>query len=228
MVDRHRVGGHLRRDRGIAVPVAADPAAKTQEGRSRRAERRVERAKDLGHHAEERLVEDGHEGADLVQGLDLGRPHLGGAPQRVDLLAQPAIGFDLLTIGDPWIVEAFELLSDAADRGHDRTAPRLRRVSGEDRMELQAGHELGQALAAKPVPQLRDARGERLRERRRATVALPDHPGPMVLLGEVGEVEVARERARDQLGALELPGRDQPLRIPLEAAFVPGADHEPP
>jgi hypothetical protein len=47
-----------------------------------------------------------------------------------------------------------------------------------------------------------------------------------MLLGEVGEVEVARERAGDELGALERPRGDELLGVALEAAFVAGADDE--
>ena len=49
----------------------------------------------------------------------------------------------------------------------------------------------------------------------------------MVLLGEVRQVEVACERAGDELCALERPRGHKLLRLTLVAAVVPGADDEP-
>ena len=81
-LDRHRLGRDPRGDRGVAVAVAADPAADAKECRRGvgPAERHVERPHELGHHTKQRLVEHGHEGANLVERLHVGSADLRGSP----------------------------------------------------------------------------------------------------------------------------------------------------
>ena len=74
-LDPDGLRGHGRGHRFVAVAVAADPAAETQErGRKRRAhtgvggtQRPVQRAIDLWHHTKEGFVEDGHDRAHLIE-----------------------------------------------------------------------------------------------------------------------------------------------------------------
>ncbi len=94
-LDPHRAGRVLCRDGRIAVPVGADPRTQAQEGRDARGTRaavrikgRVGRAVELRHDAEERLVEEGHRRANLVEWLQGVRPDGRGVPQQRQLLAQ--------------------------------------------------------------------------------------------------------------------------------------------
>jgi len=64
----------------------------------------------------------------------------------------------------------------------------------------------GSGLAA----DLGDRGRERLAHRLLPGIALPQDPDPLVLLGQVGQVEVDGERAGHVLGALQGPGGDEP------------------
>ena len=224
-LDLHRCLRHLGRDRRIAVAIAPDPAAEPKERRrqrwpaaaSSRIQRAVESAVDLGHGTEQGFVEDRHHGAHLVEGLQLGRPQLPGAPQQVDLFEQPAPRLDELAGRGRGIVEALEPLTDPPDSRHDRSPPRFRRMGCENRVDLEPTHQLAQALAPELPAQMLHRRRERLGQGIRTLVALLQNPRSVVLLGKVGQVEVARERLRHLLRALDRPAGDKLLRGVLGA-----------
>ena len=157
-VDRHRLRRNLGRDSWVAVAIASDPAPEAKECRRAGSEGGVEGTQDLGHHAEQRLVEDGHERPHLVQRPDVRSAHLGCAPQSVDLFAEPPLRLRPLGVRDLRIVDRLELLADPPNRGHNRAAPRLRRMRREDRMDLQGREQSVKPLPAHFGPQLGDGR----------------------------------------------------------------------
>ena len=230
----HRLRGDASRYRRVAVAVAADPAPESEERRrDRRAaarpiagDRVVERAHQLRNDSKQRLVEDGHERTHLVQGLHVRCADLRRQPQPIDLLDEPSLGVDALGVGDAGIVEALELVAHAPDRGDHGTAPRLGGVRREYRLDLERRDELLEALAAQLGLQRADARLQRLRQRFRSAVALADDPRPMVLLGEIRQVEVAGKRARHLLGAVEAPGGHEFFGVALKAVVLAGADDQ--
>ena len=157
-LDRHRLRGDLGRDRGIAVPVAADPAPEPEERRGAIAKRGVEGAKNLGRHAEQRLVEDRHERPHLVERTHVRGAHLGRPPEGVDLFAETPFGVGALRVRRPRVVQPLELVAHAPDGGHDRAPARLGRVGREDRVHLEARGQRGQAFASETGPQRADGR----------------------------------------------------------------------
>ena len=232
-LDPHRLGGDLGGDGRVAVAVASHPAAEAKVGgRQRRPAARVARAQggvelavELRHDPEERVVEDRHDRADLVQSLDLGAAQLRRAPERVDLLQEPAAGVPLLAAGRPRIVQPIELDADPGDGGYHRPAPGLGRVGGQHWVHAQLGQQPPEPFLAEAVADLRHRRGERLGQLGTRPVALAQGPGPVPLLGQVGEVEVAGEGARDPLGLVEAPARDQLLCRALLLVAHAGRDH---
>jgi hypothetical protein len=92
------------RDERVAVAVAADPRAETDErahdGRTAASARPLQGVVDAPVHVRdsgvEGLVEDRHDGAHLVDGRRLLRAQRRGAPQRVDLLEHAALGAALV------------------------------------------------------------------------------------------------------------------------------------
>src|SRR5438309_10484790 len=131
-----------------------------------------------------------------------------------------------LEVGNSRIFEPLQLLAHATDRGHDRAPPRLGGMRGENGMDLEIRDQFGESFASELRPQLADRRGQRLTLRRRPAVPLAKHPRAVVLLGEVRQVEVARKRARDQLGPLELPRSRELFRGTFITPVVACADDE--
>jgi hypothetical protein len=214
-------GGHGR----VPVPVAAHPGPEPQERRHRRGRRPagraeqhlVERPVDAGHEPEQGLVERRHHRPDLVKRGHPGHPELRGPPQQVDLLAQPPPQLGparrhrgaRLHLTRAVIVDRGEQPADAAQRGDDRPAPRLGRVRGEDRVHDEVAEErveVGAALLnGNPLGRV----GQRLARRRVARVPAPQGAYPLLLFGQVDQVEVDREGARDLLCPVSGPGPDQ-------------------
>ncbi len=162
-VDAHRFHGHLGGDRGIAIAIAAHPATQSDECRSQRrahtgvirGKRGIKIAIDLRHCAEERLVEDRHNRAHLIQGLDLGAAELGRTPQKVDLLQETSPCLALLAARGSGVVEHLQLDADPHDRGDDSPASGLGRMSGEHRLHDEVSDELAKLLLAMPRADLR-------------------------------------------------------------------------
>ena len=220
----------------VAIAVAAHPAAQAQERRRHRRRHAgdfrldggVERAINVWHHLEEALVENGHHRPHLVLGLDLGAPELRGPPEQVNLLQQAALGLALLAGRERGIVEALELVAHPPDGRDHGPAAGLRGVGGEHRVHLQPGQRLPQALLPQRPAQFGHRRCQAVRKHGPTPVALPQRPLPLVLLGQVGEVEIAGEGARHLLSPLQRPVGDQPLRLHLHSLVLAGCDHGSP
>ncbi len=241
-------GGHGR----VPVPVAADPGPEPQERRHRRRRRPagraeqhlVERPVDAGHEPEQRLVERRHHRADLVKRGHPGHPELRRPPQQVDLLAQPPPQLGgagrhrgaRLHLAREVVVDRGEQPADAAERGDDRAAARLGRVRGEHRVHDQLAKQRVQVgaslLGGDPLGRV----GQRLARRRVARVAAAQGAHPLLLFGQVDQVKVDREGARDLLRAVTRPGPDQRRdrvgglrrRRRRPVGHPPGVDHRVP
>jgi len=108
-LDEHRLPGDLGGDLRVAVAIAADPAPESQERRRRRPirpgfariERTAEFAVDSGHEPEERLVENTHQRANLIEWLQLLAAQLGSSPEPVDLLEQSPADLQLRASATP-------------------------------------------------------------------------------------------------------------------------------
>ena len=206
-------GGHER----VAVPVGAHPAAEPEErghlGRDAAAVRArdgvVHRAVERGHHPEQRLVERGHHRADLIDRIHGAGPELRRPPQHVDLLAQLAEGLGAVGRGEPGIIERVHQGGNQPQRGDHRPAPRLGGVSGEHRVHAQPGQQFLQPVTAVGAADLPHRGLQRLRQRVPGHVPLAQGPDALVLLGQVGEVEVHGEGAGDLLRAVQRPRGDE-------------------
>jgi hypothetical protein len=82
-------------------------------------------------------------------------------------------------------------------------------VGGEDRPELQSLDHLGQPRLAGGGADPGHRGGHRAGDGRVGRVALAQRADAVVLLGQVGEVEVDGERPRDLAGALQCPALDE-------------------
>ena len=203
-LDRQCRRGHRGGDVGVAVAVSADPAAEAQKGRRQRgpaarvarAQGAVQRSVDLGHREEKRLVEHGHDRAHLVERLDLRRTQLPGAPQDVDLLDEPAPRLDTLALRT----------RGSSSRSSCSPARRIAVTTARRRASVGWAVKTGWTSRSARIWLRRRApcrdlscanRGrQRFGQRLRPLVPLTQDARAVVLLGEVGEMEVARERAR--------------------------------
>src|SRR5699024_10309939 len=134
------------------------------------------------------------------------------APQRVDLAEQTTVVVGERDTADRLRVALREELRDPADRGGHRTATGLGRVRREDGPELELLDAAGRLLRADLLAQLRDGRLDVVvDDDGRVRLTTPQDAHAVVLLGEVDEVEVARERPGDLLGTLERERLDEGL-----------------
>ncbi len=108
------------------------------------------------------------------------------------------------------VVQHVEQPADPAQRGHHRAPPRLGRVRGEHQVHPQRRDQLAQVLRSGVPADLGHGGGQRLPHRLLARVAFPQVADALVLLGQVGQVEVDGEGPGHLLGLLQAPGRDQP------------------
>src|SRR2546421_502711 len=95
--------------------------------------------------------------------------------------------------------------ADAPDGRDHRPAPSLGRVRREDGVDLERLDQTVESLRTEFGSKLADRRGQRLGHWFRSAVAFADDARTMVFLSEVGQMEIARERARHLLGAIESP-----------------------
>jgi hypothetical protein len=82
-------------------------------------------------------------------------------------------------------------------------------VGGEHRGHLQPVEQGGQAVGAGGLGDLLDGGRERLPHRPAGQVALAQGPDPVLLLGQVDQLEVDREGLGQQLGPVQVEGGDQ-------------------
>ena len=233
---KRRVGGHER----IAVPVCPDPGAEPQErpdrgragprpagvgrhgdpGTERGAalrqpvQRRVDGPVHPRHDGEQRLVEEGQAGPDLVERGGRDGPDLGRPPERRDLPAEMPADLGVLVRGHIRVGEPFEQAADPPERDEQGAPPRLGRVRREDRRHdepaeqgIDARWGIGRHLRGPEA-------SERLGDRpvggptRRPMSGAPERPHPVPLLGQVDELEVEGERAGEGLELVAVEGRD--------------------
>ena len=205
------IGGHRR----MAVAIPADPRPEPQErGHERllqlacpRAARarhvRVDQPVQLRREAVERLVEDDHRGADLVDRRRGAAPQLRGPPQDGDLLAQLSTEVAVGGWREARVIGPLEQQRDPAQRDQDGPASRLRGVRGEDRMDAHASQRL-----AGPGPAQRRPDSGALGSARRRPRPPRGAPDAVPRLGEVDQLEVQAEGADDAFERVRIDGQD--------------------
>ena len=216
-------GGYGR----IAVAVPAHPGAPRQErferGPSSAREGRVERPVDVSVHErkrrEDRLVEQRHERAHLVERPRAVAPDRVRPPQARDLLTQvpPRLG-GLIPAGAR-VLQPVQLLGDAPQVLDHRAAFRLRRVRRQDRCDAQAREQ-----------RRRPFRRERCRDR--VLLGVPaaasgsHRPYAVVLFREVHQLEVRGEGADHVLGSAVVEAGHQLHHGPASRGGGPAAERD--
>ena len=226
-MDAQRPGGDLRGHARVAVAIATDPRPRLQErpdarrprprpagvgGRAvrpsgRRVERRIERPVQPRDDGEQRRVEEGHRGADLVERRRADQAQVRCPPQQRDLLAQAAAHLAILRRRQARIVEPGEEDGAAAERDERGPAPGLGRVRGEDGPDREAPDERVELLVGPAeAAQARDGMADRIVEDAiaRGTFAPAQRPHPAARLGQVDQPEIEREGTDDRLGGVEI------------------------
>ncbi len=220
-LDRHRRARDLRRHARVAVAVAADPRVPSQERIERRRPRaaavRVERAVHLPvdgrERREDRLVEQREHRAHLVQRLGPVRPDRVRTPQPRDLLAHPAL--DLTLLGDPErpVLLLLEQRADPPQVLHDRAPLRLGGVGGQHGGDPEVAHRR----------RIHVERRDRVAHRLPRAAPFAQGPDAVPLLGQVDQLEVARERPDHVFGAVQVERRDQIRHAPPAGVRGPAA-----
>jgi hypothetical protein len=185
---------------GVAVAVAADPAAEAQragvDGEVDAEPRELvdQRLERVGHRVAVQLVEVVDGVARLVDHVGLGHAQLVALPQELDELLEAALDAALRGFADGPLA-LVEEGRDLAQLGQHRAPRGLGRVGREDRAHRQVG-DVGAQLAG-PDVRARDPL-DGLRQPRPALHARGlQLAGAVDLLGHVGQVEVGREGAHE-------------------------------
>ncbi len=199
-----------RRDRheGVTVAIASDPAPEAQERRGHprpgvvRGHRALEGGGHLGSEVVERRLEVVEAVADLVHHVRSVGPGLLRLPERDELLPQRLERFALLLRGGRVQVEGVQQVRDARELREDGAPLGLRRVGGEHRHDEQPVEERLHLLRGRAgLVELADRGRDRLRRGAAPGVGLAlaatKHPHPLLLLGEVDELEVGGEGLHD-------------------------------
>ena len=184
-----------RSDVRVPVPVASDPGAEP-EWRARQP--RLPDGLQLGGGVPQAVLEEPEPLTDLVDDAGPVRAHLVRLPEDRHLLDEPIADRGSLPRRRARIVELREQLFDAAVLLEDGARKRLRRMGGEDELDRHPPGCLDELVLADART---DEQGERLVQRlaQHSALALDLAPAPhsVVLLRDVREVEVHRERAQD-------------------------------
>ena len=151
------------------------------------------------------MLEEPEPVADLVGDAQPVVPHLVRLPEQRHLLGDPFLRRVLLGGRDARVVEQPQLLGDADVREEHGAARRLGRVRGEDKADRRAEGAVVER-AVEPLERIL----ERLPRDASFVCVFAEPSQPMMLLGEVRELEVEAEGAEDQ----RLLARAQP-RIDL-------------
>ena len=193
-------------DVGVPVHVGADPRPEAEEGRNaqpwavRRLERALERRVDARHEGIEDLFEVEENVLHFVADARFFLADLVGLPERRDLFAERArivFGFGGERARP---LEALEELRDPAVLVEDGAPLRLGRVSREDELDARAREQGLRPFARQVLLQCRDELRQRPQGGLAGARVVAVAADTVVLLGEVHELEVVRERARDALG----------------------------
>ena len=206
-LQRQGPAGDLGSHEGVAVPIAAHPGAEPHERRHRRgygsaglADQRVLRgAVQPRDRPDQGLVEHRHDRADLVEWFRLGRAQHRGEVQQFDLLEQAAMGGVLFLRSQARVLQALQLLGDAAQARGDRAAPGLGGVGGEDRVDTQTVQSFLHTLRARNRrPQI--VAGVGMGRRRRCV----QQSHAVAFVGEVHQMQVHSEGACESHGVLRV------------------------
>ena len=218
---RVTAGGHVR----VAVAVAADPGAEGQRPRGRRqvdaepaaAWRRGRRAPAARRRRRGREVVDGVAG--LVARVGPGHPQLVGLPQHVDQLGDPGVGPGGVVRVGP-VQRGPGGQPRPARRRWPRSLVRIDRRAASVGWAVKTGRMASRraaaAISSAGTPRSRDQAGGPVQPAALGGALPAQLPGPVHLLGDVGQVEVGGERA-GQLGRgadvdLRRAGRRPPRR----------------
>ncbi len=198
--------GDPRRDVGVAVAIAADPAREAEEHRHLEGLARVLPLQGLaqppsqhGHEIEERGLEVVEAVDDLVHHLEALVTRLFRLPERHHLLAHELDHGLLLVGGGRGEVEPAQGLGDAAELGEHGPALGLGGMSGEDGHDEEPAHQ-GLDLRGRHafLAEQADRRGDGLAHGLAAGLGLvgapPQDADALFFLGQVDELEVGRER----------------------------------
>src|SRR5258708_22795943 len=98
-------------------------------------------------------------------------------------------------------------------------------MSGEHWLDHQVAEELADSVLTVTRSDLGYSFGQRFGNRLRAPVTLAQRARPVPVLGEVDELEVARERPRDLFGPIDRPRRHQKSGATIVLIAVAGGDH---
>ena len=189
LLDRPRAGGR------VAVLVPADPAPEAKR-RGRLGEHSPQVADERGRDVEQAPLEEPEAMADLVDHARATRPDLVRLPERRHLLRERGLDRVPCRVGQRRVVEPVEQLVEADLRGEHRASRRLGRVGGEDELERDpppGGREASSADARPLEP--REGIGERFPRRSLLVLVLTPAAQAVVLLRQVGELEVEGEGA---------------------------------
>jgi hypothetical protein len=189
-----RLADRLGAGRGIAVEVATDPAPERERRRRARHTLAVLGEQQLGR-VDQAVLEEPEPVAQLVGRAGPAVPNLVGLPEDRDLLAELVLHAGALRLG-LGRVERGQQSSDAHVGEQDRPARRLRRMGGEHELQRDPGGAFSQ-LARSDVCEALERLRERLPRRRRLGRVLPAAAQAVVLLRDVRQLEVQRERAQD-------------------------------
>jgi hypothetical protein len=124
-------------------------------------ERRIQRPVQAGRDHEQRLIEERHHAAHLVQRGDRLDAQRRGVPQQGDLLAEAAADLGILAGRQPRVIELVEEAVAAAQRHEHRAPSGLGRMSRQDEAHRQPVDDglpaaTRHAGAAQPVDGIRD------------------------------------------------------------------------
>ena len=217
----------VRADRGVAVEVGADPGPEPERAaRQPHAPRREQTRRRLPQaplHEPEAL-------ADLVDDARAARAHLVGLPEDRDLLGERVLDLGAARGRQLRVVERPQEPRDPLVRGEDRPPRRLGRMRGEDELDRDPRGRPAQLLLGDPrVAEPRERLGQRLALH--AALALPGAAAadPVMLLGDVRELEIEGERAqhrrllprRQPVHGLGQLGRGGRVALPAGACEAP-------
>ena len=215
------------RDVGVAVAVTAGPGAEAQRPRVRgqldadRGERAVELGEQVGHDARGDGVQVVDGGAGLVGGLGSHDAQLVGLPQQVDELGEAALEARQLGGWAARVLDGLHGVGDAPQQVGDRAAGRLGGVRGEDRAVLQPLQHLHEQVAVEAAV-LEGTADAAHRRRERTLLDGGDLLPAVQLLGDVDELEVGGEGARQHDGRLRVdPGEGGAQVVVLRLAREP-------
>ncbi len=151
------------------------------------------------------------------------RANLVGLPENRDLLRQCQLPVGPLCGRETGVVEPIQQLRDPAVLREDRPRKRLRGMRGEDQLDRHAARRGLHLVGRDALPlEQRQCLGERLTRIAALELELAAAPNPVMLLGDVREVEVDGERAQDDGLRLDVERRDR-LRERSRSAGVAAA-----